>query len=153
MHRLVLKDKVQIGRPLEEVWRFLQNPALMKEWNPKIRAVVPVSLGEPSEGCRYRIRYEMNGKESNFLAEIMEYREPSRLLIHLTGGSLPRKGYIQEIYELIPNAEGTLVKQQIGIYTSSRHLFSGCRVAFMHYIGKLSKKRYLITLKQLAESR
>jgi Polyketide cyclase / dehydrase and lipid transport len=152
MHRLVLKDKVQIGRSAEEIWCFLQSPALMKDWNPKIKAVVPVSPGEPSENCRYRIRYEMNGKESNFLAEIMEYRKPSRLLIHLTGGSFPRRGYIQEIYELIPNAEGTLVTQQIGIYTSSMSLFSGYRAAFTHYFGKLSKKRYLMTLKQLAES-
>ena len=152
MHRLVLNDKVQVGRSAEEVWCFLQSPALMKDWNPKIKAVVPVSPGEPSEGCRYRIRYDLNGKESNFLAEIMEYEEPSRLLIHLTGGNLPYKGYIQEIYELTPNTQGTLVKQQIGIYTSSMRLFSGCRAAFTHYFGKLSKKRYLMTLKQLAES-
>jgi len=153
MHRLVLKDKVQIGRSAEEVWRFLQSPALMKDWNPKIKAVVPVSSGEPSEGCRYRIRYAVNGKESNFLAEIMEYREPSRLLIHLTGGNLPRKGYIQEIYELAPNAQGTLLMQRTEIYVSGRHIFSGYLAAFIHFIGKLSKKRYLMNLKKLAESR
>lgn len=153
MHRLVLKDKVQIGCSAEEVWCFLQSPALMKDWNPKIKAVVPVSSGGQSEGCRYRIRYDLNGKESNFLAEIMEYREPSRLLIHLSGGNLPRKGYIQEIYELTSNAQGTLLMQRTEIYTSGRHIFSGYLAAFIHFIGKLSKKRYLMTLKKLAESR
>jgi uncharacterized protein YndB with AHSA1/START domain len=153
MHRIVLKDKVQIDRSAGEVWRFLQSPAVMKDWNPKIRAVVPVSSGEPSEGCRYRIRYDLNGKESNFLAEIMEYQEPSRLLLHLAGGSLPRRGYIQEIYELTPNANGTLLMQQTEIYTSGRDIFSGYLAAFIHFIGKLSKKRYLMTLKKLAESR
>ena len=153
MHRLVLKDKVQIGRSAEEVWCFLRSPVLMKDWNPKIKAVVPVSPGEPSEGCRYRIRYEMNGKESNFLAEIMEYRQPSRLLIHLTGGSLPRKGYIQEIFELTANSSGTLLMQRTEIYTSGRHIFPGYLAAFIHYIGKISKKRYLMTLKKLAENK
>jgi hypothetical protein len=151
MHSLVLKDKVQIGRSAEEVWCFLQNPTLMKEWNQKVKAVVPVSSGEPSEGYRYRIRYDLNGKESNFLAEIMEYRKPSRLLIHLTGGNLPCKGYIQEIYELTPNGEGTLVKQQVRIYTPCTHIFSGCRAVFTHYFGKLSKNKYLMPLKKLAE--
>ncbi|MDH4232619.1 MAG: SRPBCC family protein [Nitrospirota bacterium] len=152
MHRIVLKDKVQINRTPAELWRFLQSPARMKDWNPKIKAVVRVSSGEPSEGYRCRIRREMSGKQGNFLAEIMEYQEPSRLLIHFTGGGLPRKGYMQEIYELTPNAQGTLLVQRTEIYTSGRHIFSGYLAAFIHFFGKLSKKRYLVTLKKLAEN-
>ena len=152
MHLITFKDKIQIARSPEEIWRFLQSPAVMKDWNPKIRAVVPVSLGEPSEGCIYRLRYEMIGKESNFLAELMEYKEPSRLLIHLTGGCLPRRGYMQHIYELTANAEGTSLQQQIDIYTSPADIFSGYLAASGHCISRLSKKRYLMNLKRLAEN-
>ena len=150
---MILKDKIQIERSPEEVWQYIQSPALMKEWNPRVKAFVPVSWGEPAEGYRYRVRYKMIGRESNFLAEFMEYQQPVRLLIHLSGGNLPVKGYIQEIYELAENTRGTLLKQQIEVYTSGMHIFSGCMTIFIHFFRRFSRKRNLRLLKEFIEAR
>ena len=149
---MILKDKIQIDRSPEEVWQYIQSPALMKEWNPRIRAFVPVSWGEPAEGYRYRVRYKMIGRESNFLAEFMEYQRPVKLLIHLSGGNLPVKGYIQEIYELTENTRGTLLKQRIEVYNSGMHIFSGCMTIFIHFFSRFSRKKHLRLLKDFIET-
>jgi hypothetical protein len=149
---MILKDKIQIDRSLEEVWQYIQSPELMKEWNPRVRAFVPVSWGEPAEGYRYRVRYKMIGRESNFLAEFMEYQKPVKLVIHLSGGNLPVKGYIQEIYELAENTGGTLLKQRIEVYTSGIHIFSGCITIFIHFFSRFSRKKHLRLLKDFIEA-
>ncbi len=149
---MILRDKIQMGRPPEEVWQYIQSPALMKEWNPGIKAFVPVSWGEPAEGYRYRVRYKMIGRESNFLAEFMEYQKPVRLLIHLSGGNLPVKGYIQEVYELDENTSGTLLKQRIEVYNSGMNIFSRCMTIFIHFFSRLSRKKHLRLLKDFIET-
>ena len=149
---MILKDKIQIDRSPEEVWRYIQSPELMKEWNPKVNAFVPVSWGEPAEGYRFRVRYKMFGRESNFLAEFMEYQKPVKLLIHLSGGNLPVKGYIQEIYELAENTRGTLLKQRIEVYNSGMHIFSGCMTICIHFFSRFSRKRNLKLLKDFIET-
>ena len=150
---MILKDKIQIDRPPVVVWSYLRSPARMKEWDPKIKAVVPVSWGEPAEGYRYRVRFKMNGRESNFLAEFLEYQEPAKLLVHLSGGNLPVKGYIQEIYELTENARGTLLRHRLEVHNSGRHIFSNCLILFIHYsFGIFSRKKHLRALKELVET-
>jgi carbon monoxide dehydrogenase subunit G len=150
---MILKDKIQIDRSPEEVWQYIQSPAFMKEWNPGIRAFVPVSWGEPAEGYRYRVRYKMIGRENNFLAEFMEYQKPVKLLIHLSGGNLPVKGYTQEIYELAENTRGTLLKQRIEVHNSGMHIFSGCMTIFIHFFSRFSRERHLRLLKDFIETK
>ena len=149
---MILTDKIRINRSPEEIWQFIQSPALRKEWDRDIKAVVPVSWGAPAEGYRYRVRYKMNGRESNYLAEFMEYRKPVKLLIHLTGGNLPVKGYIQEIFELTKNTGGTLLRQRTEVHNSGMHIFSRCLMLFSHFFSRLSKKKQLRALKELIEA-
>jgi ligand-binding SRPBCC domain-containing protein len=147
-----LSDKIQIERPPEEVWQYIQSPALIQKWNPRIRAFVPVSWGEPSEGYRYRVRYKMIGRESNFLAEFMEYQRPVKLLIHLSGGNLPVKGYIQEVYELAENTGGTLLIQRIEVYNSGMNIFSVFMTILIHFFSRFSRKKHLRLLKDFIEA-
>ena len=150
---MILKDKIQIDRPAAVIWPYLRSPVRMKEWDPKIKAVVPVSWGEPTEGYRYRVRLKMNGREGNFLAEFLEYQEPVKLLVHLSGGNLPVKGYAQEIYELTENARGTLLRHRLESHNSGRHIVSNCLILFIHYsFGRFSRKKHLRALKDLVEA-
>jgi carbon monoxide dehydrogenase subunit G len=110
---MILRDKTFIDRMPEEVWYFIEDPLRMRSWNLRIREIVPASIGERGEGFTYRARYEIGGKESNFEAEIMEYRRPFRFVLHLAGGSLRRGGYIQEIYELSESGGGTLLQHTV----------------------------------------
>jgi hypothetical protein len=150
---MTLKDKIQINRPPVVVWPHLMSPASMKEWDPKIKAVVPVTPSCPAEGYRYRIRCKINGRESNYLAEFLEYQEPAKLLIHLSGGNLPVKGYVLEIYELTENARGTLLRHRLEVHNSARYILSNSLILFRHYSFSIfSRKKHLRALKELVEA-
>lgn len=77
---------------------FIEDPERMKSWNPKIRRISSINWGERAVGHRYRITYEMRKKTNEFLAGLIEYRKPERLVIPLTEGNLPRGSYTNEIY-------------------------------------------------------
>ena len=148
---MLLQDKIQINSAPEDVWRFITATDLMKSWNLKVRAIVSISKGEWTEGSRYRVRYELNGREGNFLAEILEYKKPEKLVIHLTGGNMPVNGYFQEVYELSENKNGTLLKLSFGIYNSGINIFSRSFIVISHLFSIKTGKKYLKRLKELVE--
>jgi hypothetical protein len=149
---MTLTNKIQLHARPEKIWDLIANPVSMKSWNPRLRAVIPVTPGKPKDGSQFRIRYELGGRESNYLAEIMEFREHARLVLHLTGGDLSRKGYIQEIYELSGKDSGTLLRQRIVIDRKGLNILSGLFLRFANRVGKHSGKKYLSRLGRLAET-
>jgi carbon monoxide dehydrogenase subunit G len=148
---VILRDSVRIKSPPEKVWRFIEDPERMKSWNPKVQSISPISWGERSVGYRYRVTYVMSRKANEFLAEIIEYRKPEKIVIRLTEANLPTRSTVNEIYELSPSEEGTLLEQRIEINNSGLNLFFRLLIAFIHRFGKPTEKRYLEALKELIE--
>ena len=149
---MTLHKKTKISAPAEKVWPWVSDPLLMLSWNPLIRKVIPVSLGEPKAGSLYRIRYYLLRGESNYSAELMEFEKPSRCVLHLEGGSLPKRGYIQEIYEIQETADGCFVSQTILIDEAGILFPRSLGIRFRHFIGRSSARRSLHKLEGLAES-
>ena len=149
---MILKDTVQIKSSPENVWSFIEDPERMKSWNPKIQRISSISWGARSIGYRYRITYAMRNKTSEFLAEIIEYRKPEKLVIRLTEGNLSQGSYICEIYQLSRTAEGTLVEQTIEINNSRINIFFRLMIAFIYRFGKPTGQKYLEKLKELVET-
>ena len=149
---MIIKNKIRLSALPENIWGLITDPMLMKTWNPRITAVVPITLGKPQANSQYRIRYKLAAKESNFLAEIMEYEDLARLVLHFSGGNLPKKGFIQEIYELLPDSDGTLLKQTVLIEKSGMGIGGRLSLRMRNIIGNSSGKRYLCRLRELAES-
>ena len=148
---VILKDSIRINAPPEKVWHYLENPGLLKRWNPKIKEIVPISWGQPARGHRYRITYVMGGKEREFSAEIEEYQSPVNLVIRLTGGSLPPTGYAQELYELSREHGETLLTQTIRVHNSGINVLVRLLMAVLQRFGKPTGKKYLVLLKELVE--
>jgi uncharacterized protein YndB with AHSA1/START domain len=140
-----------MSAPPENIWDLITDPMIMKTWNPRIRAVVPITLGKPQANSQYRIRYRLASRESNFLAEILEYESLERFALHFSGGNLPRKGFIQEIYEIIPDSKGTLLRQTVFMEKSGMGIAGRLSLRMRNIIGATSGKRYLSRLKELAE--
>jgi hypothetical protein len=149
---MILRDRASIGRTPEEVWHFIEDPLLMKSWNFRIAEIVPVTLGERKEGFRYRVRYALAGRESNFEAEIMEYQKPYRFVLHMAGGGLRKGGYIQEIYELSESNGGTLLRQKIEAYETGMNFLRRLMVIFLYHVARPAGKKQLLRLKKLAET-
>jgi len=148
---VIIKNKIRLSAPPEKIWELIVDPFAMKSWNPRIRAVVPITPGKPQANSQYRIRYKLAAKESNFLAEIMEYEDLVRLVLHFSGGNLPRKSFIQEIYEVFSDSKGTQLRQTILLEKSGMGIAGRLSLRMRNIIGASSGKRYLGRLKQLAE--
>jgi uncharacterized protein YndB with AHSA1/START domain len=149
---VIIVFRSHIAAPPEEVWSYISDPEKMRKWHGGIKAIVPLSAGQWTAGSRWRVRYEFRSRESNYLAEVLEFEKPVRLVIHLTGGDMPVKGYMQEIYELSPSEKGTVLRCSIALSGSGIHFLTGWVRFFTHHIFRSRNKRYLLKLKELAES-
>jgi hypothetical protein len=89
----------------------------------------------------------MRNKANEFLAEIIEYRKPEKLVFRLTEGKLPPNSHVSEIYELSQTAEGTLLEQRIEMHNSGMNIFIRLLIGFILRFGKPMGKRYLEKLK------
>ena len=149
---MIMKNHIYISVRPEKLWDLVANPVHCMAWNPKIKKVIPVTLGEPRAGAQYRIRYRLVGGENNYTAEFMEYEKPVRCVLHLKGGTLPGRGYIQEIYEIADQENGCVFTQTILIEQAGRLFPGSVKMKIMNFLGADSARRYLQKLKRLAES-
>ncbi|MBI5076174.1 MAG: SRPBCC family protein [Nitrospirae bacterium] len=149
-----LIDSIFINRPAGTVWAFLENPANMPLWNPKVKRVSPSSFTAIQQGYRYAITYQMNerARASEFLAEFVHFDPPSKLVIRHTGGPDSQYRVIEEIYELSERDGGTSLIQTIHIGNAGIHIFIRFLVWMVQRWGKPTGKRYLETLRDIIEA-
>jgi len=147
-----LADQIYINRPASTVWAFLEDPANMPLWNPKVKRVSPSSFSAPQQGYRYAITYQMRdrARASEFLAEFVHFEPFSKLVIRLTGPS-SRDMVIDEIYDLSERDGGTLLTQSIIIVNSGINIFFRFLIRLVQRWGKPTGKRYLETLRDIIE--
>ena len=148
---MVLRGKIELRVRPEVVWPFLSDPRLIVLWNERMKTIIPVSPGKWAANSRFRMRYEIGAGPNNFLCEILEYERPVRMVIHLKGGALPPRGYLQEVFELKESKGGTLLKHEIAIYGNVRHFLYGAALFLSHHLPRSRGKRCLRKLKELAE--
>lgn len=148
-----LVDTIFINRPAGTIWAFLENPANMPLWNPKVKRVSPSSFAGPQQGYRYAITYQMHerAKASEFLAEFVHFEPSSKLVIRHTGGLSPRNSVIEEMYELSERDGGTSLTQSIDIGNSGIPIFFRLLIWLIQRWGKPTGKRYLETLRDIIE--
>ncbi len=148
-----IRNKIQLPFSEEAIWCIIADPATMKTWNPRITEVVRITPGPPKANAQYRIRYRLGSRESNYYAELLEYEEFFRFVMHLRGGALPKNGFIQEIYELTPNSKGILLSQLILIERGGLNLPARLMLRLRNLLGSSSAKSYLLKLKGMLETR
>ncbi|MHB8882526.1 MAG: SRPBCC family protein [Thermodesulfovibrionales bacterium] len=148
-----LVDSILIHCPANTVWAFLENPANMLLWNPKVKHVSPSSFSSPQQGYRYAITYQMheNSRPTEFLAEFVHYEPFSKLVIRHTGGISPRGRVIEEIYELSERDDGIFLTQTIQIDNAEINIFLRFLVWMLQRWGKPTGKPYLAVLRDIIE--
>ena len=147
---MIIRDSVEINRPPDKVWRFIENPELMKQWNPKVQWVT-AGDGKRGQGFVYGITYVTRGKAQEFRAEYVTYDAPCLLAIRLTSTAMPQDSFVEERYTLTDNGSSTLLEQHIEVHNSEINIFWKMLAAFIMRFGKPVGKRYLETLKELVE--
>ena len=148
-----LVDSIFINRPAGTVWAFLEDPANMPLWNPKVKRVSPSSFAAIRQGYRYAITYQMHerAKASEFLAEFVHFAPPTKLVIRHTGGPDSQNRVIEEMYELSERDGGTFLIQTIHIDNAGINIFLRFLVWLIQRWGRPTGKRYLETLRDIIE--
>ena len=148
-----LVNSIFINRPARAVWAFLENPANMLRWNPKVKHVSPSSFSGPQQGYRYAITYQMHerARASEFQAEFVHFEPFSKLVIRHTGTQSPHDRVIEEIYELSERDGGTFLTQTIHIENSGINIFLRLLIWIIQRWGKPTGKPYLETLRDIIE--
>ncbi|MBA4373745.1 MAG: hypothetical protein C0402_12910 [Thermodesulfovibrio sp.] len=149
-----LEDSIFINRSAKTVWAFLEDPANMPLWNPKVKHVSPASFSVPRQGYRYAITYQMHEKAraTEFLAEYVHFEPYVKLVIRHTGSLAPQNRIIEEIYELSERDGGTLLSQTIRIENSGINIFFRFVIWIIQRWGKPVGKPYFETLRDLIET-
>ena len=149
-----LVNSIFVNRSAATVWAFLENPANMLLWNPKVKRVSPSSFSVPQQGYRYTIMYQMheNARASEFQAEFVHFEPVSKLIIRHTGSFSPHDRVIEEIYELSERDGGTFLKQTIQIENSGINVFLRLLIWIIQRWGKPTGKPYLGTLRDIIEA-
>jgi len=149
-----LIDKIFINLPAQAVWAFLENPANMPLWNPKVKRVSTMSSDAPKLGYRYAITYQMHERAdaAEFLAEFVDFEPFSRLRIRLTGNQAPHNRIIYEIYELSQRDGGTFLTQIINIENSGVNIIFRLLIWIIQRWGKPTGTRYLETLRDIVQN-
>ena len=147
---MTIRDSVDINAPIEEIWRWIENPETMPQWNPKVKKVVALSPPYCVD-YTYGITYQMSGKTSEFSAQFVEHQPPHRLAIRLTSPAYPREFYVEERYILREEAGATLLNQEIVVFNSAVNMFWRFLMWLIKRFGKPTGQKYLEKLKELIE--
>jgi carbon monoxide dehydrogenase subunit G len=148
---LQLSDSVHINASPAVVWDFLADPQKVKLWNPKLKEVKQVSIGQPSLGYRYEVVYEMKERRRKGNAEITEYDAPHKLTIKLVGEEMPFQAMVFESYSLVQTPDGTQVNQLIQIQNTNAPVWVRWLFNFLGRSVRSSGTGYLRNLRQVLE--
>jgi hypothetical protein len=151
MSKLVLRDRIRIDALPEDVWPWVEDPERVMAWNPKLKAVEPITQGPRRVGYEYRAVYSLGDRENEMSARYEEYQAPVHLAIRMHGGRLPPEGFCREEYELTARGRTTRLCQKITLVDPGIPLVLRLLIKLVHVFGKPSGKSNLQVLRELVE--
>jgi carbon monoxide dehydrogenase subunit G len=76
---------VDVDAPPEGVWVVVSNPRNLPHWDRHIVGVRGVPPGGLAQGVRYEVDLRLMGVHATIHAEVREWDQPYRAIIHLSG--------------------------------------------------------------------
>lgn len=87
-----IEQSFMVGRPPEEVFAYMVDPANLKAWQPTKVSVEPLTDGPPRQGYRIKERTKIGLRAWDQVVEFSEF-DPGRVLAtHIVEGSVPVDG-------------------------------------------------------------
>lgn len=97
--------KVAIDRQPQEVFPWLSDPDLMRQWLPGLTEVIPLSAGGPGLGARYRQVIVEQGNRMEFETEITDFKPPREIAVLISADPFE----VHATYQLERTDRGTSV--------------------------------------------
>jgi carbon monoxide dehydrogenase subunit G len=81
-----------VGRPPDEVFAYMTDPANLAAWQPSKLSVEPLSDGRPRKGYRVKERTKIGLRRWDQVVEFTEFEPGRALTTHIVEGSMPVDG-------------------------------------------------------------
>ncbi len=105
MVSLTASARVQIERPIEEVWAFASHVPNMEQWVDGMSETELIGAGEVGRGSELRGVYTYGGGSAPVLMRVTEFQPPRRMVTDAQEGPFPFVGEL----ELVRRDGGTEV--------------------------------------------
>jgi carbon monoxide dehydrogenase subunit G len=87
-----IEQSFTVGRPPEEVFAYMTDPANLKAWQPSKLSVEPLTDGLPRQGYRVKERTKVGLRQWDQVVEFAEFDPGRALTTHIVEGSMPVDG-------------------------------------------------------------
>jgi uncharacterized protein YndB with AHSA1/START domain len=152
---MLIREAVTTSASPERLWQLLSDPMLHGQWNPHIVSTEALGSATPCAGNRYRITYELNGRRSEFDAEITEFMPPSRWAARMEertkgdGSNFDR--YMVESYVVSPRGTRHHICHDVRIHNPGINIFLRALIWVIQRIGKPTGPTIMQRFAQIAE--
>ncbi|MEX0326766.1 MAG: SRPBCC family protein [Puniceicoccaceae bacterium] len=103
MPAVKLKTEQQYNASAAELWQIIHDPGTMPAYNAK--CVSSESLARFETGQTFAVKYEMNGKMTDAVGELVGYETESMVHFRYTYEDGTAVGNVDEIFQIIPSGE------------------------------------------------
>ena len=151
MATLSFKQYVSVSATAADVWCFIEDPDMVKLWNPKL---TETTLGEGDrfvQGSHFSATYSMRGKSRQVEVEVIECNEPHRMVLSYSGGCLPEGGKAVETITLTKKDDHTVVERHVAMTDVGIPWWARISIRLLSWFGRPVCETNLETLKQLVE--
>lgn len=138
----------------DRLWELIADPSLHPLWNPRIVETF-VPDGDPAVGFRYRVTYELNGRRSEYDAEITEVTPHARFATRLRernqGDGRHWQRFVEETLTLSAAGHRTRVRHDVRIHHSGIPLPWRALIWLIQRLGRPTGPTFVERLSDLAE--
>jgi carbon monoxide dehydrogenase subunit G len=96
----VLKETLEVARPLDEVFAFVGDFANTKDWDPGVTDARKVTDGQIGVGTRYAVDVVFSGRKLPMTYEVTAWDPPNRVVLKGEGSTVTAVDDIR--FEAIP---------------------------------------------------
>ena|SRR5438105_3865419 len=105
------EETIEINRPPDEVFRFLDDEANTPKWNPRAVEVKRTSAGEKAVGTKLHYVYKDPGRQGEMDGEVTGYEKDRKLAMRFSDRMMD----VSVGFELSPAPSGTRVHHFVEI--------------------------------------
>ncbi|MEX0330722.1 MAG: SRPBCC family protein [Puniceicoccaceae bacterium] len=103
MPSVKLKTEKQYNASAAELWQIIHDPGTMPAYNTK--CISSESLARFESGQKFAVSYEMNGKMTDAVGELVAYETDRMVHFRYTYEDGSAIGTVDEIFTIIPSGE------------------------------------------------
>lgn len=147
-----IRESILIGATAKEIWPFVADPLLQKEWNTKIVAVERHRTGPVTYGERYSMMFQMGSTPVETQVEIIDCDMDQNLTIEHRSVWKRKEQIVTVNFQLVPNDNYVRVTQSIDFSRSRIPLIFRILMWIINKTGKPVGRTNLEELRRLVNA-